>query len=319
MTTAGIQPPEFTARVVDIAPEAEDVVSVILAPENGGELPRWEPGAHADLLLDEGLERQYSLCGDPDAETWQVAVLREPASRGGSEFVHTRLAAGDRIRVRGPRNHFALVEAQSYVFIAGGIGVTPLLPMVRQVSEEGREWSMVYGGRRRASMAFLPDLAAFGERVTVWPEDEFGMLDLDAALGAPREGTAVYCCGPEPLLDAVEDRCEAWPRGSLHVERFRPKPGALEGVDTAFEVVLARSNLTIEVAPDQSIVEALEVAGVDVPTSCREGTCGTCETELLEGIPDHRDSFLSDEEHEEGGTLMICCARAFSPRLVLDL
>lgn len=312
------QPTGLTARVAAIVPEAADVVSVFLDSEPAG-LPPWEPGAHIDLILPDDLERQYSLCGDPAAASWQVAVLRERPSRGGSELIHTQLRVGDEVRVRGPRNGFPLVDARSYLFIAGGIGVTPLLPMVRHLAGAGAQWRMVYGGRRRASMAFVDELTRFGNRVTVWPEDEMGLIDLEALLGRPDAATAVYCCGPEPLLAAVERCCERWPPGALHLERFHPKPGALEGVSTAFEVVLSDSGITVEVAANQSIVEALEAAGVTVATSCREGTCGTCETDILEGIPDHRDSFLSEEEKAEGATIMICCSRALSHRLVLAL
>jgi ferredoxin-NADP reductase len=314
------QPPKFRARVAGRTDEAEDVVSLTLEAEHGAALPRWEPGAHVDVFLGDGLERQYSLCGDPgDTAAWTVAVLRERPSRGGSEFVHECVGAGDVLDVQGPRNAFPLVEADRHLFVAGGIGVTPLVPMVERLASAGRPWRMVYGGRRRASMAFVDRLCALGEHVTVWPEDEYGLIDLPGLLDAPQPGTAVYCCGPEPLLNAVELACASWPAGSLHVERFHPMPGALDGVNTAFEVVLAQAGITVEVAADQTIVEALEEAGIDVPTSCREGTCGTCETALLEGVADHRDSFLSPEERDDGATVMVCCSRALSPRLVLDL
>jgi ferredoxin-NADP reductase len=203
--------------------------------------------------------------------------------------------------------------------IAGGIGITPLLSMVRQLDKGGADWRLLYGGRRRASMGFIDDLVALGERVTIWPQDSHGLLDLDTLLAAPRAGAVVYCCGPEALIAAVEARCASWPRGALHIERFRPRPGALDGPSTTFDVVAARSGVTVTVTPDQTIVEALERAGVVVPTSCREGTCGTCESYVLEGIPDHRDSFLLDDEKEENATMMVCCSRSLSDRLVLDL
>lgn len=321
LTGAIAQPRELDAVVESVDPVADGVVAVSLVAASGGELPEWRPGAHLDLLLAPGLERQYSLCGDPaDRERWHVAVLRESASRGGSELVHTRLAAGDPLRVRGPRNNFPLVcDAGAYLMIAGGIGITPLLPMVRELNEIGADWQLIYGGRRRASMAFLDELAVYGDRVTVWPEEERGLLPLDHLLGGPRPDTVVYTCGPEPLLEAVEERCAAWPSGTLHLERFSPRPGALSGEARAFEVVLAQTGETVEVAHDQSIVDALEAAGFDVPTSCREGTCGTCETVVLEGIPDHRDSFLSPQEQKAGDLMMLCCSRSRSPRLVLDL
>jgi ferredoxin-NADP reductase len=312
--------PRFDALVRDMRWEAEGVLSITLVDPAGEPLPAWRPGAHIDLLLTSGLERQYSLCGDlTDRFRWRVAVLRETESRGGSEWVHGRLRPGAILSVCGPRNNFRLVEAGAYVFIAGGIGITPILPMIAAVDERGANWELVYGGRRRASMAFLPELARYGSRVLLWPQDEHGLLDLDRLLHLPREDTAVYCCGPEPLISAVEERCTRWPPGTLHFERFRPRPDALKGENTAFEVVLEQSGVTVFVGPDQTIAEAVDAAGISVPTSCREGTCGTCETGVVEGIPDHRDSFLSDEEHADNTTMMICCSRAATPRLVLDL
>jgi ferredoxin-NADP reductase len=299
---------------------ADGVLALTLADPCGAELPRWNPGAHIDLVLGDELTRQYSLCGRiGDTGSWRIAVLRAPDSRGGSARVH-QLAAGSTIRARGPRNHFPVTDSPAYLFLAGGIGITPLLPMIRALEAAGADWSLLYGGRRRASMAFLDELSAHGDKVTVWPQDERGLLDLAALLGTPAQDTAVYCCGPEPLLAAVEERCAAWPHGALHLERFAPKPGALDGPSAAFEIVLERSGTTLRVGPDETIVEVLEAAGHDVPTSCREGTCGTCETEVLDGEVDHRDSFLTDDDREFGGTMMICCSRAQpGSRLVLDL
>ncbi|HEX4668449.1 MAG TPA: 2Fe-2S iron-sulfur cluster-binding protein [Solirubrobacterales bacterium] len=314
------RPAELDAIVSAVERAAEGVLLLTLARADGEALPAWQPGAHVDLILPGGLERQYSLCGDP-AETgrWQVAVLREAESRGGSAWIHSQLRVGDRLGLRGPRNHFQLVEADAYLFIAGGIGITPLVPMIDRVAAAGGEWELLYGGRRRRSMAFAERLAAHSGRVALWPQEELGLLDLEALLEAPRAGTAIYCCGPEPLIRAVEAASAAWPAGSLHVERFRPKPGALEGPNSAFEVVLGRSGTTVAVAAEETVAEALEAAGVDIPTSCREGICGTCETAVLEGEVDHRDSFLTDEEREAGATMMACCSRARSSRLVLDV
>ncbi|HEX6493237.1 MAG TPA: ferredoxin reductase, partial [Candidatus Dormibacteraeota bacterium] len=204
---------------------ADDVVSLILRAADGGELPEWTPGAHIDLVLDDSLVRQYSLCGSPrDRDRWRIAVLREPDGRGGSVQVHDTLHEGARVRVRGPRNHFGLSPARRYLFIAGGIGITPILPMIEQAERAGADWNLLYGGRRRDSMAFVDELAVHGDRVELVPEDERGRLDLDSALGTPREDTLVYCCGPEALLAAVEGRCSNWPSHSLHVERFAAKP-----------------------------------------------------------------------------------------------
>ncbi|WP_410590109.1 PDR/VanB family oxidoreductase [Amycolatopsis sp. lyj-23] len=292
---------------------ADGVVRLTLRDPDGGSLPPWEPGAHIDLVLP-GFVRQYSLCGDPaETSAYQVAVLREPGGRGGSAYVHDALSAGDRVEVDGPRNHFALVEAERYLFVAGGIGITPILPMLDAATASGRDWQLVYGGRTRASMAFTAELAHHGDRVSFRPQDEHGLLDLPTLLAATRPGTAVYCCGPEPLLAAVE----ALGPADLHVERFTA--AADDGERTAFEVELAGSGRVLPVPADRSILEVVEEAGITVLSSCREGTCGTCETGVLGGTPDHRDSVLTAAERQENEVMMLCVSRACSPRLVLDL
>jgi ferredoxin-NADP reductase len=299
---------------------ADGVVALTLHEVDGQPLPRWEPGAHVDLILGSAATRQYSLCGDPrDQHTWRLGILRDPDGSGGSLHVHDRLRAGDVVRVRGPRNNFPLVDSPRYLFIAGGIGITPILAMIRSAEAAGAQWRLVYGGRRRASMAFLDELAAYGDRVTVWPQDEKGFIDLDGLLGQPQPDTKVYCCGPEPLLNAVEQRCAAWPQGSLHVERFVAKPLREPVRREAFEVKLAQAGLTLTVPPEQSILAAVEQAGIGVLSSCEEGTCGTCETTVLDGVPDHRDSVLDEGQREANDCMMICVSRACSPRLVLDL
>ncbi|MER6786797.1 PDR/VanB family oxidoreductase [Streptomyces sp. NPDC000658] len=295
---------------------ADGVLALTLRHPLGEPLPAWEPGAHVDVVLGPGLERQYSLCGDPaDRAAWRIAVLREADGRGGSAHVHEQVRQGDKIRVRGPRNHFALRPAPRYRFIAGGIGITPLLPMLAAAEAAGADWSLLYGGRTRASMAFTGELAVYGDRVTVAPQDEAGLLDLGPVLDALPEDALVYCCGPGPLLDAVEERC---PPGALRVERFQAKerPAAQE---EEFEVELAQSGRTLTVAPGVSVLDAVRAAGVEVLFSCTEGTCGTCETDVLDGTPDHRDSVLSAGEREAGETMMICVSRCRGKRLVLDL
>ena len=315
--------PERTRRLVvaDRRDEADGVVSLTLRSPDGAALPSWQPGAHVDLLLPNGLERQYSLCGDlSDTGSWRIGVLREPDGRGGSEFIHSRLKTGSDVEVRGPRNHFELLPAERYLFIAGGIGITPILPMLDAATTAGAQWSLLYGGRSRASMAFTDELAArFGDRVSIRPQDRYGLLDLAAYLGAPQPRTRVYCCGPAGLLDAVLDYCEAhgWPEP--HIERFEPKPAADSGADQPFEVVLSRSGRTLQVPADASILDVVREAGISVLYSCTEGTCGTCETDVLDGAPDHRDSVLSSAEQAAGDTMMICVSRAKGDRLVLDL
>jgi ferredoxin-NADP reductase len=303
------------------ADEAEGVVVLTLELPDGRDLPVWTPGAHADLLMGDGLVRQYSLCGDPaDRRRWQVAVLLEPRSRGGSRFVHAELAEGATLRVRGPRNHFALAPAKSYVFVAGGIGITPILPMVAAAEAEGAQWRLAYGGRTRASMAFRIELTQrYGERVDIRPQDETGLLDLAGLLGSADSETLVYCCGPEPLLAAVEAACGHWPSGALHVERFSPQKIAEPVRQESFEVELAKSEMVLTVLPGRSVLQVVEEAGVTVLSSCTQGTCGTCETTVLAGVPEHHDSLLSADERAANDTMFICVSRSCSPRLVLEL
>lgn len=303
---------------------ADDVVELVLRPVAGGELPAWEPGAHIDVEVDgedgDLLVRQYSLCGDPaDRTAYRIAVLRQPAGRGGSVRLHDHVEEGDKLTLCGPRNHFPLEPAPGYLFLAGGIGVTPLLAMARRAAAAGAEWSMHYGGRSRTAMAYLDTLAdVAGERLTVVPQDESGLIDLTAALDPVAPGTAVYCCGPEPLLAAAEAACAA--RGlRLRTERFAPKDVDPAALDRAFTVAIASTGAELIVPADRTIIDVLVEAGVDILTSCEEGTCGTCETAVVAGIPDHRDSVLTDEEQAAGDRLLPCVSRCHGSRLVLDL
>lgn len=300
---------------------ADEVVAVTLADPGGDALPPWTPGAHVDLILEPGLVRQYSLCGSPsDGRTIRVAVLKAADGRGGSAFVHERLLPGSVVRVRGPRNHFPLVSSPRYLFIAGGIGITPLLPMMAEASAAGANWTLLYGGRSRASLAFADELSSYAGRITLVPQDELGFLDLDSALGEPRDDTLVYCCGPEGLLAAVEPRCASWPAGALHLERFAAKPAEPDSeADKPFELVLARSGLKLTVPAGKSVFDVVQEAGVSVLGSCHEGICGTCEQIVLDGDVDHRDSILTEDERALNETMMICVSRCRSDRLTLDL
>ena len=292
----------YPARIADIRDEAEGVKSFALARTDGGDWPAWTPGAHVDVALGGGLNRQYSLHGDPaDPSYLHFAVLREPASRGGSAALHDTLRTGDPLDV-----------------IAGGIGITPLLAMARALDVAGKDWHLLYGGRSRASMAFLDVLQAYGDRVTVRPQDEFGLLDLAGFLGPHTPGTVAYCCGPEPLILAVEAACASWPEEALQIERFRPKEQELPMSETSFEVELRKSGMVVTIPADKSIAEALDAAGVHIPRSCNEGTCGTCITRVLEGLPDHRDSFLRPKARAQNNKILVCCSRSLSARLVLD-
>ena len=277
---------------------ADGVVELELA----GPLPPWTPGAHVDLHLAPGLVRQYSLVGPG----FRIAVLREPASRGGSAHVHDRLRVGDRIEVDGPRNRFPLVPAERYLFVAGGIGITPILSMIAEAEAARADWRLLYGGRSRESMAYLDRLD--DPRVTVVTG---GLLDLHGAVSASPAAT-VYGCGPAPMLDALLAVCP-----TAHVERFTPVEVDLP--ERPFEAVLERTGVTVPVPAGTSLLDAAEAAGADVVASCREGTCGTCETAVLDGDPEHRDSVLDEADRAAGDVMLICVSRARGPRLVLDL
>lgn len=308
---------ETQARVAAVTAVAADVVEIALEAADGSPLPPWTPGAHIDLVLPGEIVRQYSLCGSPRTEdAYKVAVLKAPDSRGGSVAVH-ELAQGQTLTIRGPRNNFPLTSSGRYVFIAGGIGITPILPMIEEVETAGARWELHYGGRSRDSMAYLQALEKYGDAVHLVPQDEAGLLDIPTIL-APQEDTLVYVCGPEPLLAVVEEACASWPSGSLRLERFVAKQVEREGADSEFEIVLQRTGITVTVGAQESVFDAMRRNDVPVLGSCLEGICGTCETGVLDGEVDHRDSVLDEDEQEAHDCMMVCVSRARSSRLVLD-
>jgi ferredoxin-NADP reductase len=301
---------------------AGGVVALELRDPAGAELPLWDPGAHIDLVLSDSLIRQYSLCGDPEDRTsWRIAVLREPDGRGGSTFVHDELRENSRVRVRGPRNHFSLDHAPAYLFVAGGIGITPILAMVRAAVRAGAVWRLIYSGRQLASMAFRDELHSDGPQVEFWPKDERGYAPVAEAIKTVSrlESPLVYCCGPEGLLAAVATECEVQGiSDQLRIERF--KAGVEDSTPAdSFNIVLDRSGLELTVPPSKSIMEVCREAGVEVDSSCEAGICSTCETGVLSGVPDHRDSVLTRREREAGKIMLVCVSRSVSDRLVLDL
>jgi ferredoxin-NADP reductase len=308
---------ELRLTVCDRRAAGDDVVVLDLCAADGGLLPAWTPGAHADILLPNG-PRQYSLCSRPDDRTtWRIAVLREEHGRGGSRYIHERVRTGDDLRARGPRNHFPLNPAPRYHFVAGGIGITPLVPMMAQATSNGVDWHLTYGGRSRESMAFADELAeAYPGQVTLHPQDRQGLLDLDGLLRGLAPTTEVYACGPSGLLNALTERFVDRP-GKLHVERFSAVPVA-RSTTTSFEVELASSGRVLTVPPGESLLDVLLDNDVAVDSSCEEGTCGSCETVVLAGEVEHRDAIL---DPAACGSLMVCVSRAAStcPRLVLDL
>lgn len=310
---------ELSLVVASATKVADDVVELRLTSPDGAPLPAWTPGAHIDLVLGDDLVRQYSLCGDPaDRGEYRLAVALEPESRGGSRYVHEHLAAGVPVTVRGPRNHFGLVASGAYEFLAGGIGITPLLPMIAEAEASGARWRLTYVGRVRSRMAYLDALARYGDKVTIVCREDGPRADLTALYGTPRTGVEIYCCGPEPLLDGLEAATAGWHEGSVHTERFTAAEIDTTG-DQPFTVVFSRSGIEAEVPAGETIFEVARANDVSVLGSCLEGVCGTCECDILDGDVDHRDTVLTDAEKAANETLMICVSRSRGPRLVLNL
>lgn len=301
----------------------EGVVVFELAAKEGTTLPDWSPGAHVDVLQPSGLVRQYSLCGVPGADVWRLGVLREPDARGGSVWMCDSLREGQTLRLAGPRTHFAFAPEAGVpvILLAAGIGVTPLIPMAAEAAAAGIDYQLHYSGHE-GRMAFLPELAAaHAERLVPHVSERDGRVDLDALLAeaaAAHPGTRVYCCGPAGFIDAAE-RAAAAAGLDFHTERFEAETLTAPLWPEPFEVELAMSGLTVTVPPDRSILDVVEEEGVFVLSSCHEGTCGTCETPVLEGELDHRDSILTPQERARGDVMFICVSRANCPRLVLDL
>ncbi|MET8996029.1 PDR/VanB family oxidoreductase [Amycolatopsis sp. NPDC004169] len=299
--------------VIDaLTPAAAGVLALTLVPADGRELPPWRPGAHIDVTLPQGPTRQYSLCGDPaDRSSWRIAVRREEDSRGGSAWFHDQATEGMTLTAGTPRNLFELQPAKAYVFVAGGIGITPLLPMIAEAEQAGTPWTLWYAGRTRSSMAFIDELARYGDRVHLAASDAGDRIRVADVLGSLDRDVAVYCCGPASLTAAVEDACEP---GSVHVERFTAGTVPADG---GFDVHCALSGVDVRVEDGTTVLDALLEAGVEADYSCTQGFCGTCETRVLEGVPDHRDDYLDHSAAPD--TMMICVSRSRCPKLVLDI
>jgi vanillate O-demethylase ferredoxin subunit len=319
----------FEVLVARKTPAALDIVELDLHPLNGSALPAFSAGAHIDVEVRPGLLRQYSLC-NPPAEThrYQIGVLRDPHSRGGSVAVHDELREGQRIRIGAPRNRFTLVPAQRSLLIAGGIGITPLLCMAEQLSREGAAFEMHYCARSPERTAFAARIAAsaFANHVTVHHDDgpSEQRLDLQLALPAPRDDTHLYVCGPRGFIDWVCGTASAagWAPAQIHFEHFagqEPVDDPDSALDVGFEVKLASSGQTLQVPPGRTVAAVLHANGVDLPVSCEQGVCGTCLIRVIAGEPEHRDSFLTEEERCRNDQFLPCCSRSRSACLVLDL
>ena len=310
--------------VQSVTPVTGGIVKLRLTDQGGGSLPRWTPGAHIDVECGgPELSRQYSLCGDPaDAGALEIAVLREDEGRGGSAWIHANVRAGDRLKIRGPRNHFRMDEsAAKIILIAGGIGITPVSAMARRAKALGMDYVLHYSGRSRKTIAFLDELAGLhGERLQVYASDEGAHNDLQTLLAEPQPATQIYACGPVRMLKALEACCAAWPADTLRTGHFVSTAGALDPAkEHAFEVELKDSGVTLSVAADQTLLAALRAANIDVQSDCEEGLCGSCEVRVLVGRVDHRDVVLTRAERETNARMMTCCSRASGSRLVLEL
>lgn len=308
--------------VADIVREAEGTIRAVLADRHGRNLPRWTPGSHIDLVSGD-IRRKYSLCGDcEDTRTWQVAILREDYGRGGSVHFHDTLRRGQALHVAGPKNHFKLDEsAASYVLIAGGIGITPMIAMADRLKRQERRYMFHYCGASRKRMALLDRVIAdHGEALSLHISDEGSRIDLAVTLAELRAGDQLYSCGPERMLEALDEMSGNWPEGTLHVEHFTTRSTILDPEEEhAFSVDLVDSGFTIEVRRDQTLLNALLSAGLDVPNDCNEGLCGTCEVAVLGGDIDHRDRVLTNSERDTKSRMMACCSRAIADRLRLAL
>lgn len=298
----------------------DEVCRLDLRRADGTPLPPWEPGAHIELDLAPGIRRAYSLCGDrDDRESYAVAALRQSASRGGPARADHALQLGDAVQASLPRNHFPLVNAGRYLFLAGGIGIAPIMPMIAHAAGRGIPWRLHYGGRDRSSMPFLGTLEAkYGPLVRAHLDGVQQPLPVEQILEGATAGTAIYGAGPGAMVDALEAFHDPTTGTSLHVERF-PEVSSPIPPEQGYEVVAARAGMTIKIPPGCSVLQALRSAGIGIPSSCQEGLCGTCETRVLEGVPDHQDLFLTDEERSSNLTMLVCVSGCLSRRLVLDV
>ena len=306
-------------RLRRIGWEAEGVLALEFTAADGRDLPPFKPGAHVDLHLGDGLLRQYSLCGDPaERKSYRIGV-REIDGGRVSRHIHRNLRPGALLQMSQPRNNFEFVASRNYLFIAGGIGITPLLPMMRAASDAGAAWTLLFCARSVEQAPFLNEAKAHGGNVTVHASQAGARLDVTRCLAEVKSDTIIYCCGPESLMTAVEAASAHWPEGTVRFEWFAPRARPDGEVSGGFRVVCARSGLSLDVMPDQSILQVLTDAGIEVARSCEQGICGTCEVRVLEGEVDHRDSILSAAERASNEIMMTCVSRAKSASLVLDV
>jgi len=316
----------LSVRVARKAMETADICTLELVAQDGVALPGFSAGSHVDVQLPGGLTRQYSLCNDPnETHRYLIGVLRDPASRGGSQVVHDQVQEGQVLQISAPKNHFALThDAKHSLLLGGGIGITPILCMAERLAVIGADFEMHYCTRSPERTAFRGRIAASGFANQVQFHFDDGApeqkLKLGVLLSAPKAGCHLYVCGPKGFMDAVlkTARDKGWPESQLHYEFFAAEVAKSEA-DAAFEVKLASSGRIITVAKDQTVTHALSAAGVEIQTACEQGVCGTCLTRVLEGVPDHKDKYLTPEEQAANDQFLPCCSRAKTACLVLDI
>ena len=316
----------LTVRVVCKAVEATDICTFELVQSNGAALPAFSAGSHIDVHLPGGITRQYSLCNDPaESHRYLIGVLRDPKSRGGSQAMHDAVKEGDSLQISAPKNHFPLAhDARRSLLLAGGIGVTPILCMAERLAIAGSDFEMHYCSRSPDRTAFVSRIQSsnFASRVQFHFDDGDAAqkLDMAALLASPQAGTHLYVCGPKGFMDAAlgAARAAGWPESQLHYEFFAAEVEKSDA-DASFEVKLASSGRVIQIAKNQTVTQALLAAGVEVLTACEQGVCGTCLTRVLDGVPDHKDQYLTPEEQAANDQFTPCCSRSKTPMLVLDL
>jgi ferredoxin-NADP reductase len=316
---ANKSPATLRVRVRSMRWEAPGVLSLDLTAPDLSPLPGFEPGAHIDLNLPSGVMRQYSLCCDHnDTSRYRIAI-RSVSGGLSSQFIHRKLRPGELLTVSAPRNNFEFAGAENYLFIAGGIGITPLLPMMRRAAAMRKPWTLLFCNRSDDEAPFLDEIRALGGTIKLHSTAAGTRLDVAARLTNVEANTLVYCCGPEQLMLAVEAATAAWPEGSVRFEWFAPRSRPADEASGNFEIVCQASGVTLTVPPDKTVLATLNDAGIFVPCSCEQGICGTCEVRVLGGEVDHRDSIQSQAERAANQSMMVCVSRARSPQLLLEI
>jgi len=306
-------------RLKSITYEAQDVLLFELTPLDGSTLPTFSAGSHIDVQLPNGLTRQYSLCNSPlENNRYVLGVKKDLFSRGGSNFMHDELKVGNELKISLPRNHFPLApESPHSILIGGGIGITPLISMVHELNSKNASWQLFASFRSRSDVVLVEQLNANRVHLHIDDESSGGFLDIPSVLDAAPAGSHFYCCGPEPMLNRFLELSKSIDPNRIHYESFKPVLAKISG--DSFDVKLIKTQKTFSIGPDQTILQVLLKHGISAPGSCEQGICGTCETRVVDGIPDHRDSLLSAEERSSNQIMMICCSRSLSPSITLDL